>query len=172
MFGEIGALTGTAFWLVSASWFKMPVSATQSIVGATVAFSLVLKGFTGIDWWQFAFIRKPLKHSLGAYIKFACSHLLDGLTDHGRLYIHHILLHRTLLCIRTKRSNGSEHAFPTLGIHVHLRRQLVHCVLSRLKVYVCSSTCVPHVVVQFCIWTVSMRGRLSCSASALAPSLA
>ncbi len=57
MFGEIGALSGTAFWLVSASWFKMPVSATQSIVGATVAFSLVLKGFTGIDWWQFAFIR-------------------------------------------------------------------------------------------------------------------
>lgn len=52
MLGELGALSGTAFWLISASWFKMPVSATQSVVGATVGFSLTLKGAEGIRWMQ------------------------------------------------------------------------------------------------------------------------
>lgn len=62
LFGELGAITGTAFWLVSASFFKMPVSATQSIVGATVGYSLVLKGNKGINWLEMAKIGALVMH--------------------------------------------------------------------------------------------------------------
>lgn len=39
-----------------ATCFKMPVSTTQSSVGAVVGFSVVLKGFKGIHWDKIATI--------------------------------------------------------------------------------------------------------------------
>ncbi len=48
--GEIGALTGTALWLLIAAVFSQPVSATQSVVGATIGFTLVFHGTKGINW--------------------------------------------------------------------------------------------------------------------------
>lgn len=62
LLGELGALTGTAVWLVGASLFKMPVSATQSVVGAIVGFSLVLRGSNGIHWSEM--IRIGNKYSI------------------------------------------------------------------------------------------------------------
>uniref|UniRef100_A0A914WVV4 Uncharacterized protein n=1 Tax=Plectus sambesii TaxID=2011161 RepID=A0A914WVV4_9BILA len=49
LMGELGALTGTAFWLIFAGLFSLPVSATQSVVGATVGFTLVFHGTKGIQ---------------------------------------------------------------------------------------------------------------------------
>jgi len=49
-------VVGSCVWLFIATVFKMPVSGTHSIVGATVGFALVAHGASGVDWKKLAFI--------------------------------------------------------------------------------------------------------------------
>ncbi|KHN73176.1 Sodium-dependent phosphate transporter 1-A [Toxocara canis] len=50
LFGQLGTLAGVAVFMIISSVFKIPVSATHAIVGATLAFTLYLRGNKGVKW--------------------------------------------------------------------------------------------------------------------------
>ncbi|KAK3770457.1 hypothetical protein RRG08_011952 [Elysia crispata] len=56
LMGNLSALTGSCIWLMVATLLKLPVSATHSIVGATVGFSLVAQGARGVGWFKLGLI--------------------------------------------------------------------------------------------------------------------
>ncbi|CAL1534747.1 unnamed protein product [Lymnaea stagnalis] len=56
LMGNLSALTGSCIWMFLATFFRLPVSATHSIVGATVGFSLVARGSKGVGWFKLGLI--------------------------------------------------------------------------------------------------------------------
>lgn len=51
MLGALACLIGSASWNILATALKMPISGTHSIVGATIGFSIVSRGWASIKWY-------------------------------------------------------------------------------------------------------------------------
>nr|AKN21544.1 slc20a-1 [Schmidtea mediterranea] len=56
MMGQLSSLSGACVWMMIATFFKLPVSGSHSIVGAVVGFALIIHGVKGIDWVKVGFI--------------------------------------------------------------------------------------------------------------------
>ncbi|XP_076325856.1 sodium-dependent phosphate transporter 1-B-like isoform X2 [Tachypleus tridentatus] len=56
LLGNLAALIGSASWNILATFLRLPISGTHSIVGAVVGFSLVARGSSGIQWNKLGFI--------------------------------------------------------------------------------------------------------------------
>ena len=53
---------GSCIWLFIATWFRIPVSATHSIVGASLGFHMVVFGDLGVNWRVVVLISKYGRH--------------------------------------------------------------------------------------------------------------
>lgn len=50
MYGMLCVLGATALWLISASFFELPVSTTHSVIGGILGMALAAKGGDAIVW--------------------------------------------------------------------------------------------------------------------------
>ncbi|KAF8785947.1 Sodium-dependent phosphate transporter 1-A like protein [Argiope bruennichi] len=83
MMGNLAALFGSAVWNISATFLKLPISGTHSIIGAVLGFTFVAKGFRGIYWKTLGFIGEAGLTALPIFYGFTVfvnviSIVLDG----------------------------------------------------------------------------------------------
>ncbi|KAJ6635638.1 Sodium-dependent phosphate transporter 2 [Pseudolycoriella hygida] len=50
MLGNLTILAGSAVWLLFATYKKLPISGTHSIVGSTMGFTILARGWKGVNW--------------------------------------------------------------------------------------------------------------------------
>lgn len=73
--GALSALLGAGLWLTFATWKRLPVSTTHSIVGGMLGFGLAALGFGGISWGGIgriaaSWIISPIAGAIAAFLIF------------------------------------------------------------------------------------------------------
>ncbi|XP_068238590.1 sodium-dependent phosphate transporter 1-B isoform X2 [Palaemon carinicauda] len=82
MLGSLAALGGSAMWNLVATFFKLPISGTHTIVGATIGFSMCARGLQGVNWITFAkivgswFVSPILSGLMSAAIYMGLNHFI------------------------------------------------------------------------------------------------
>ncbi|XP_064078889.1 sodium-dependent phosphate transporter 1-A-like isoform X3 [Macrobrachium nipponense] len=82
MLGSLAALGGSAMWNLVATFFKLPISGTHTIVGATIGFSMCARGLQGVNWITFAkivgswFVSPILSGIMSATIYLGLNHFI------------------------------------------------------------------------------------------------
>lgn len=76
LYGMLAAVAGSALWVNIATFFKLPVSTTHSIIGGVLGFGLVSVGAAGINWKVVLFvvlswIISPVVGGLIAFVLFS-----------------------------------------------------------------------------------------------------
>jgi len=74
--GAFSALLASGLWLTMATWAKLPVSTTHSIVGGMVGFGIATIGFSGVSWHVMfkivaSWIISPIVGAVVAYTIFS-----------------------------------------------------------------------------------------------------
>jgi solute carrier family 20 (sodium-dependent phosphate transporter) len=92
MYGMLSALIGCTIWLFVATYFKLPVSTTHSIVGATVGFGLVAHGTKGLK--------------VDTLIKIALSWVISPLMSGALSVLLFFLINRFILTSKKPLTNG------------------------------------------------------------------
>ena len=55
--------SGACIWMIIATFFKLPVSGSHSIVGAVVGFALIIQDAKAIKWMKLGLIGKAINFS-------------------------------------------------------------------------------------------------------------
>lgn len=151
MLGCVAALSSSAVWLLVATFLKLPISGTHSIVGSTIGFSLVARGLRGLNWgtlgmivasWFISpvlsgFVSTGLLWILQRFIIYAKSPLRAGLISLPIFYGFTVFVNVISIV-----HDGPQCKF--IGIFLFLRPKQVIIYLFLL---------------QCCTWTTSPHGR-------------
>ncbi|GMR56751.1 hypothetical protein PMAYCL1PPCAC_26946, partial [Pristionchus mayeri] len=80
LLGQVATLGGCASWLIIATVFSLPVSTTHALVGATLGFTLVCRGFEGVIWTKI--IQIVISWFVSPLLSGTISSILYLITDH------------------------------------------------------------------------------------------
>lgn len=79
MIGFSIALTAATFWLISATYFALPVSTTHSIIGALIGVGFAYRGSSAVIWISKGENFSKLKGVVGVIISWVISPVLSGI---------------------------------------------------------------------------------------------